>query len=369
MRRTSLAAFILILSAVSLWQGCDSGGNGSSGGGKSIGGGTTATYLVYVDPVAANVNVDSVPTSGTLAAATGSPYMAGSQPVNITASVDGRFVYVMNSSSGNVNVYAVAKDGILTQPVPPVATGQQPSAMAIDSLGRFAVVTNRGSNSLSIYTINTTTGALTASGSAVSLNVSGPKAVAANGDFVFVANSTGIDVLLFNSTTGTFSFGAGSSVGSPSGANYVALYAPPQATAVLYALDSASNAIVPFTVSNTGQLTAGASIAAGSQPAAMVADSTNHFLYVANLASNNVSAFAINASTGALTPASPGLTTTSSAPSTLAYDSVNHFLFVGSSNPNQVQVYTANTTSGALTAIGTPLAVTNAPAAMVVAKP
>jgi DNA-binding beta-propeller fold protein YncE len=367
----SKSVLILILGLVWMWQGCGSGsgGSGGGGGGKGFGGGSTATYLAYLDAVIGNVNVTSIPTSGTLATVTGSPYLAGSQPVAMTATPDGKFIYVVNSSSGNVTQYAISTVGALTQPVPPIATGVQPSAMAIDSTERFALVANKGVSTLSVYTINATTGVLTVNGSPITLNVTAPKAIAINGNFVFVASANAIDVLIYNSTTQTFSFGTGSSIGGGSTANIVALYAPPQATSVLYALDASTNAILPYTVSNAGVLTQGASIPTGTLPAALVPDSANHFLFVANQGSSNLSVFAVDATTGALSNAAVPLVTAAASPNALAYDPVNNFLFVSVSGTTQIQTYAVTAATGALVAKGTAFTVANAPAAMVVAKP
>ena len=371
MRLFKSAVLISILSFVWVWQGCGngSGGSGSGGGGKQFGGGTTTTYLAYLDPVAANVNVTNIPTSGALATATGSPYLAGSQPVSMTISPDNKFIYVVNASSGNVNQYAISTAGALTQPVPPIATGVQPSVMAIDPTFRFALVANQGASTLSVYSISSTTGVLTAVGSPITLNVTAPKKIAINGNFVFVASSTAIDVLIFNSTTNTFSFGTGSSIGAPGSGNIVALYAPPQATSRLFAVDASTNSVVPYTVSNTGVLTQGTPLATGTNPVAMNADEGNRFLYVANQGSNNLSVFEVDPSTGVLTTAVVSPISTISSPVTVTFDSVNHFLFVAGSAPTQIQTYAEDTGTGALTAKGTALVVNNAPAAMVVAKP
>jgi 6-phosphogluconolactonase len=370
MRRLRSVVLVLIIGMVWIWPGCDSGGGGGSTGGKGLGGGSTATYLAYLDSIAANLNIASISTSGTLTTVTGSPYLAGSQPVTLTATPDGKFLYVVNASSGNVNQYAVATNGTLTQPVPPIATGAQPSAMAIDPTERFVLVANKGPSTLSIYSINSTTGVLASVGSPITLNVTGPQTIAISGNFVFVASVNAIDVLIYNPSNGTFSFGAGGSIGSPLTANIVALYAPPQATPVrLYALDSNSNTILSYTVSNTGVLTLGAPTATGSQPVAMVPDSANHFLFVANQASSNLSVFAVDGTTGALSAAATPLVTTGTAPTSLAYDSVNNFLFVSASGDKQISTYAVTTTTGALAMKGTAFTVTNAPAAMAVAKP
>jgi len=369
MRRSRCVFLMLIFGLAWAWQGCDSGGNGSSGGGKQFGGGgSTATFLAYLDAVAGNVSVASIPTSGTLAKVTGSPYLAGSQPVAMAITPDGKFFYAVNAGSENVNQYAIATDGTLTQPVPPIATGVQPSAMAIDPTERFALVTNKGASTLSVYTITATTGVLAASGSPIVLNITAPQSIAINGNFVFVASANAIDVLIYDSTTRTFSFGTGSSIGGGSTANIVALYTPPL-TNRLYALDTVSNSLLTYTVNNTGVLTQAAATPVGSQPAAMVPDAANKFLFVANQGNSNISVFAVDPSTGALTLAATPLVTTEASPNALAYDPVNNFLFVSASGTDRILTYAVTTTNGALTLQGLPFPVTNAPAAMVVANP
>jgi 6-phosphogluconolactonase (cycloisomerase 2 family) len=65
-----------------------------------------------------------------------------------------------------------------------------------------------------------------------------------------------------------------------------------------------SNSISAFTINaNTGALTAisGSPFAAGASPQSVTVDSSGKFAYVANFNSNNVSVFTINPSTGALT--------------------------------------------------------------------
>lgn len=367
MRRFTVA-LIVILGLVGLWQGCGSGGNGPSGGGKGFGGGSTASYLIYLDAVLGQVNVTNIPASGTMVGV-GSPYLAGTQPVNMTTTPDRRFVYVVNSSSGNVNQFAVATDGTLSQPAIAIGTGLAPSAMAIDSTSRFAVVANKGASTLSVYSINSATGFLSSSGTPIALNVSAPKLVTANGNFVFVASANAIDVLTFNSSNGTFTLATGSIIGAPPPFNFVALYAPPQATNRLYALDAASNSIVPYTVSNTGVLTAGAAIPVGTQPAAMIADEANAFLFVSNTGSNNLSVFRVDPATGVLTGAVTPLVSTGTSPGALAFDTVNHFLLVSLAGTTQIQPYLEDTGTGALTLKGTALTATNVPAVMVVAKP
>src|SRR5258705_12595472 len=74
-----------------------------------------------------------------------------------------------------------------------------------------------------------------------------------------------------------------------------------------YVANFTSNNISAYTINaGTGALTAvGSPIAAGSGPAAVTVHPSGKFAYVANFDSNDVSAFTINASTGSLTPVGP----------------------------------------------------------------
>src|SRR5260370_6457953 len=68
---------------------------------------------------------------------------------------------------------------------------------------------------------------------------------------------------------------------------------------------SGSNNVSAYTMyGTTGALTpvAGSPFPAGSYPASVTVDATGQFAYVANLYSNNVSAYTIDRTTGAMTP-------------------------------------------------------------------
>ncbi|HEX6880467.1 MAG TPA: beta-propeller fold lactonase family protein [Terriglobales bacterium] len=369
MRFSRIVAVIVVLAGVSIWQGCSDGGNGPPGGGKSIGGEPTTTFLAYLDPTVGNVNVTNIPTSGNIATVTGSPYLAGSQPVSMAVTPDGKFLYAVNFNGQSINEYAIASDGTLSQPVPPTPTGFQPVALAIDSQERFAISLNQGASSLTIFSINSATGALAKVGTDIALNVTTPKAIAISGNFVYVASANAIDVLIYTPATTTFAFATGSPFSAgPAATNIVALYSPAQAPNVLYAADTNTNSLLSFSADTNGVLTAGLSSGTGTQPAAMIADDQNRFLFVANQASSNISVFAVDAATGALTPATTSLVSTGTGPNALAYDPVTKFLFVGLSGTRQIALFGVNTTTGALTSVSS-FNTNNASAAMVVAKP
>ena len=94
---------------------------------------------------------------------------------------------------------------------------------------------------------------------------------------------------------------------------------------------------------------------AGTGPAALAIDPGGKFLYVANFTSNNVSAYSINATTGALTAI--GLPTIAGTnPRGGAVDPTGQFLYVANLGSSNVSAYSINATSGALISLGAPVA-------------
>ncbi len=89
----------------------------------------------------------------------------GTTPNALTISLDGRFLYVANGG-GNVSAFTIGGDGLLTL-VPgsagnlnPVSAGTNPVALTISPDGRFLYVANQGGR-VSAYTVNTEIGILT----------------------------------------------------------------------------------------------------------------------------------------------------------------------------------------------------------------
>jgi 6-phosphogluconolactonase (cycloisomerase 2 family) len=192
--------------------------------------------------------------------------------------------------------------------------------VTVDPSGRFAYVTNFGSNNVSAYTISRTTGALTAIGSPVAAGTN-PLSVTVDpsGRFAYVAN-----------------FGFGSN------------------TVSAYTINATTGALTPVDA-NPG--TPGIdNFPAGTQPISVTVDPSGRFAYVTNQISNNVSAYTISATTGALTalPDSPFPHGTS--PYWVTVDPSGRFAYVANRISPTVSAYTIHATTGALTAIGSPVA-------------
>ena len=81
------------------------------------------------------------------------------------------------------------------------------------------------------------------------------------------------------------------------------------------------------------------------------------FLYVSNFYSNNVSAYRINASTGALTPVAGSPFRAGTGPASRQVSADGKFLFVANNGSNDVSAYRINSTTGTLSPVpGSPFA-------------
>ncbi len=369
MRLHRIIGLIAVAVAI-LATGCDGGnGTGSSRSGGIIGS-ISSSYLLYTDTSASMLNVATIGSTGLSPGAT---FQTGLQPIAAATTPDGKFAYVLNRNSGTVSQFAVASDGSLTQPASAIGTGLQPAAIAVDPQERFVVVANTNSGAggtLSVFNINTTTGVLSlVSNSAIVLNIDDPKTITVSGNNIYVADTDTIDVLVFTPQTASFALQPGGPFpAGPAGTNITALYSPPQASTVLYAADTNTNSLLSFNITG-GALTSTGSVVTGTQPAALVADNQNRFLFVANETDASISVLTVNSTTGAVAAASTTTLTSGTAPNVLTYDRVNNFLLIGESGTKQIVPFSVNTTTGALSVLNGSLSVTNPPSGMAVATP
>jgi len=179
---------------------------------------------------------------------------------------------------------------------------------------RFAYAANAGDNTVSVYSIDLTTGALSAVGTPVPTGTS-PYAIAPSPDgrYVYVGNegSNSISGYAVNATTGALTKIVGSPFAAGTDPQALAFASIPSGGTYLYVANNGSNTLSAYSVdASTGALTPlpTATYVTGSSPAAVSATSYGGFSYggfvfVANNGgSNDISAFTITAKTGALTP-------------------------------------------------------------------
>ena len=96
----------------------------------------------------------------------------------------------------------------------------------------------------------------------------------------------------------------------------------------------------------------GLRFAAGDRPISVAVDPSGKFAYVANIYGNNVSAYSINTTTGALTAVGPAVAA-GYGPRSVTVDPSGKFAYVANVWGDNVSVFSINRTTGALTAVGT----------------
>ena len=127
-----------------------------------------------------------------------------------------------------------------------------------------------------------------------------------------------------------------------------------------YAINRSTGALRPI---------AGSPFAAGSEPVSVTVDPSERFAYVANSGDDTVSAFAINSATGALREVSGSPFAAGDVPSWVTVDPSGRFVYVANQcnfsrncSRGEVSAYTVNRSTGALRAIaGSPFAAGHLP--------
>ncbi len=248
---------------------------------------------------------------------------AGTTPYSIAVDPSGKFAYTANSGSDDVSRYTIDQTTGALVPAGTVAAGTSPRSVTVDPTGKYAYVTNYGSCTVLVYTIDPASGALTAAGTIAAR--SGPMSI---------------------------SIAAGSSA---------VKYTPKAA----YVANAGSNSVSQYTIGTSGALTPMtlATVATGTSPHSVIVDPSGKFAYVANYNSNNVSAYTIDPVTRALTPAGGSPFAAGTSPTAVSIDPSGRFVYVsnyGWPSFGSVSAYTVNALTGALTAIaGSPFGAGN----------
>jgi 6-phosphogluconolactonase (cycloisomerase 2 family) len=120
---------------------------------------------------------------------------AGYRPFKLTFDPTGQFAFVPDNGSSNLYEFtADANTGALTPLASsPIAAGNQPSAIAISPTGKFAYVSNRLGNTVSEFGVAGSTGQLTQLSANAATNVSGPWPIMfdPSGQIVYILNEAG----------------------------------------------------------------------------------------------------------------------------------------------------------------------------------
>jgi YVTN family beta-propeller protein len=273
----------------------------------------------------------------------------------------GKFVYAANSGSNSISLYTINSTTGALSFTGTIAAGTKPSSVAVDAYGRFAYVANTGSDNVSPYTIEAVTGALTSAGTTTAGVKPGSVTVDPHGKFAYVANAGSDNISMYTIDTVT---GALTSTGMVAAGTTPASVTVDPSDRYAYVANAASDNISVYTInSTTGALTSTVTVAAGKWPNSVAVHSSGNFVYVANCgdgftsASGGVSMYTINSTTGALTSLGSADAGTEICPWSAAVHPSGGFVYVIDAGDidgfgSGVSLYTVDATTGKLARVG-----------------
>jgi 6-phosphogluconolactonase len=278
----------------------------------------------------------------------------GQNPTAITIDAQHRFAYVSMGQAGAISTYAInAVSGALTKVGDDVPTGAGPHKLVIGPSGQFAYLDTRTAGTLLAFAIDAQTGALTQIGDATPLNRPEALVVDPGGKFVYALIDGGaIATYGIDARTGALTHSGDYAVAGGFGAPVAFSFVPSGQFG--YVVNKDNNIVSAFSVdSATGAATKIGDVATGKQPVAVMVDAKGEFAYVANGGDNTVSAYSIDANTGALT--NMGLVRAQLEPSSIAM--VNgqaavsvtpQFVYTANASAKTISAYSVDANSGAL---------------------
>jgi 6-phosphogluconolactonase len=236
---------------------------------------------------------------------------------------------------------------------------------------RFALVANQMSDNVSVYTIDPTTGALAPVAGSPFAAGRRPHCVAVtpSGAFAYVANvgtgtqPGGISIFAINPTSGALTLVGGSLMAAGERPRFVAVH--PSGSFVYVAnsgnLDSSSQKgdLRAFAINRTtGALTpvSGSPFTAGLGPSSVAIHPSGTFAYVPNQYSGDVSIYSINSTTGALSQIAASAVPSGSDPTSAAVHPSGAYAYVVNNTGDSISMFSIDNATGALSHLaGSPL--------------
>jgi DNA-binding beta-propeller fold protein YncE len=336
-------------------------GSGSSSVGGSIPG-SPEPLLIGTDFAGTtdHVFVMTVGAGGELAAAPGSPFTAGSEPVAVAVSTSAHLAFVANGGDNSVSVFKISTAGDLSSVGPAVPSGEiLPLHLALNNAGNLLIVGNGNGGSV-LFQVNSISGAISQSNSA-GLGYSGA-AFSPDGKAIFSLTSQSLTFSVDPATGATSVVFSGPGLGPvipgpivvhPSGKF---LYVPVQGAMFIPPDPNAKGGLLCFSVGPDGAWSPLATSPLNSNTSftfAVIDPSGSHVYAISD--GPFVYGFNVDPATGELTAISGSpFSTNATNTFALAFDPSGKFLFV--SQPGAISSFRV-AQDGALMAVsGSPFA-------------
>jgi 6-phosphogluconolactonase (cycloisomerase 2 family) len=337
----------------------------------------TSKYCYVVSNASAKTIVDqfSIDTGANAGelATNGTGPNPGTDPVSIAIDPTETYVYVANQTATTIAGYTISGAGALTAngTTAAPAGGGNLTSIATEPSGRYVFALNQTKNSIYTYAIGAT-GGLTLSSTLTGVGVTPVSLVVdPSGRFVYVmdAGPSSTHAISVDAYAVNVASGALTSIGNyTTGGNYEELFTQPALGQMavdstgryLYVPNVASNSISAFAIDNTaGSLTTvpGSPFAGNAldEPIAIAANPWLDVIYVANAASTGpISVYSITPSSGALGAVTTLSLGNASEPVALTTDLNGGCLYVACYGNATVAEYGLNATSGSPTTLNTP---------------
>lgn len=354
--------FAAAVALAALAAGCGGGATAGAPGAKG-----TSVYVL--GPGTNEVLTFNENTSGALVPIQGSSSApTGSVPVSMAVHPSGKITFIANNADGTVTILArntgngvlsvpPLPTGTLNQP-PPIMAGANPVAMSITPNGSFLYVLNQGSNNISAFSVDVVNNTLNGIAT-VGTGLTNPQFMAISPDSktLYVSSPTSGNIASYGiGTDGKLSAATVSGVGGSPGFMVV----DPQVR-FLYFTNPATNSVRIFSLSSGAITTeiSGSPFSTGANPSSLAINASASFLLCTNFGANSVSGFSISPS-GALTPVSGSPFTTGVNPSFVVIDKTNTFVYVADQGSNDVAAFALNGTQ-LRSLVGAPFGVGTAP--------
>jgi 6-phosphogluconolactonase len=278
-----------------------------------------------------------------------------------------QFVYVAGQGTNEAFEFRVQSNGVLVPlGTPNFPVGSNPAALAPHTSGDFLYIADFSGNDVLLLDINASNGNLSVPVSTSIVSTVNPTnifatdkgpvslAMSPTAPFLYAVNQTAGNITAYTVDPGTGSLGV--VAGSPFP---IVPASHPSSVAIspkgdfMFVANATEGTIAVFNISGNGVLAQAGiptSVGAGATPTSIAVEHSGHFLYVTDSAHNAVAGFAIQ-SGGGLSPISGSPFAAGAAPLGLGIDPQGALLYVANSGSNNVSAYAIDSSSGALGAV------------------